>query len=154
MSDRVAEVADRASGLGTENGLELGEGEFDGVEVGGVRRQVQQPRSRRLDALSDTADLVGGQIVEHDRFTGPEGWDEGFLDIAAEACARHWSIEERGGHQAADARPAVTVMVFQWPNGTATRQRSPRGARPERRTIFVLVAVSSRNSTHRAKAAL
>lgn len=101
--DGIPEVADRASGLGTENGLELGEGEFDGVEVGGVRRQVQQPRPRRLDALADTADLVSGQIVEHDRVTGPEGWDEGLFDVVAEACARHRPVEEGGGHQAAGA---------------------------------------------------
>ncbi len=37
LSDRVPKVADRASGFGSEDGLELGEGKFDRVEVGGGR---------------------------------------------------------------------------------------------------------------------
>ncbi len=40
-------------------------------------------------------------------------------------------------------RPAVKVVVFQWPWGTAARHRSPHGARPRSRAIFVEAAVSS-----------
>ena len=40
-------------------------------------------------------------------------------------------------------RPAVKVVVFQWPCGTAARHRSPHGARPRKRAIFVDAAVSS-----------
>jgi hypothetical protein len=40
-------------------------------------------------------------------------------------------------------RAPVKVVVFQWPWGMPARQRSPRGARPRRRAIFVDSTVSS-----------
>jgi hypothetical protein len=40
-------------------------------------------------------------------------------------------------------RPAVKVVVFQWPWGTAARHRSPHRLRPRNRAIFVDAAVSS-----------
>ena len=36
----------------------------------------------------------------------------------------------------------MKVVVFQWPCGTAARQRSPLGARPRRRAILVVAPVS------------
>ena len=39
--------------------------------------------------------------------------------------------------------PPVKVVVFQWPWGMAARHRSPQGARPRSRAIFVDAAVSS-----------
>ena len=44
-------------------------------------------------------------------------------------------------------RPATKVMVFQWPCGTWSINRSPRGQRPRSRTMLVEVAVSSRNTS-------
>src|ERR1035437_6819476 len=40
-------------------------------------------------------------------------------------------------------KPAMNVNVFQWPCGTLATRRSPRGARPEWRTILVVTDVSS-----------
>lgn len=42
--------------------------------------------------------------------------------------------------------PAMNVIVFQCPNGTASRQRSPTGTQPWSRAIFVLTPVSSRKT--------
>jgi len=39
--------------------------------------------------------------------------------------------------------PAISVVVFQCPCGTAMRRRSPRGQRPYLRAIFVLAQLSS-----------
>src|ERR1700730_15297394 len=44
-------------------------------------------------------------------------------------------------------RPAVKVVVFQWPWGTAARHRSPRFERPRRRAILVVAPVSSMNTS-------
>src|SRR5262252_1616770 len=44
-------------------------------------------------------------------------------------------------------RPATKVRVFQCPCGTQPTSRSPRGHRPLSRTIFVLAAVSSMNTS-------
>ena len=43
--------------------------------------------------------------------------------------------------------PATKVIVFQCPCGTDATNRSPRGQRPLSRTMFVLVAVSSINTS-------
>jgi len=44
-------------------------------------------------------------------------------------------------------KPATKVIVFQCPWGTDATSRSPRGQRPLTRTMFVLVAVSSINTS-------
>src|SRR3974377_2099891 len=44
-------------------------------------------------------------------------------------------------------KPATKVIVFQCPCGTAATSRWPRGQRPLSRTMFVLVAVSSINTS-------
>src|ERR1019366_2459480 len=44
-------------------------------------------------------------------------------------------------------RAATKVIVFQWPCGARPIRRSPRAQRPLSRTIFVLAAVSSRNTS-------
>lgn len=54
--------------------------------------------------IADAADLVKGQIVEHDLIAGLQGSDEGLFDIAAEASACHRSVEECGGRPAACAQ--------------------------------------------------
>jgi hypothetical protein len=43
---------------GAQQGLELGEGHFDGIEVGAliISRQVSQARAGGLDCLSDAMD--------------------------------------------------------------------------------------------------
>src|SRR5262245_14989374 len=44
-------------------------------------------------------------------------------------------------------RPAMNVWLSQWPNGTAPGNRSPIGALPRSRVSFVLVEVSSMNTS-------
>ena len=48
------------------------------------------------------------------------------------------------------AIPAIKVMDFQWPWGIAATIRWPRGQRPRRRAILVLIPVSSRNTILRS----
>ena len=44
----------------------------------------------------------------------------------------------------------MNVVVFQWPWGMAATTRSPRGARPKRRAMFVRAQVSSRKTSRSA----
>src|SRR5665647_519678 len=46
---------------------------------------------------------------------------------------------------------AMNVRVFQWPCGTLATSRTPRGERPEWRTILVVTDVSSIKTSRRAR---
>ena len=48
-----------------------------------------------------------------------------------------------GAVSAEERKAATNVVVFQWPCGILPTSRSPRGARPRRRAMFVEVPVSS-----------
>ena len=50
----------------SQQGLELGEDLLDGVEVGGVFRQEDQPRSDGADRLPHRLSLVRTEVVEDD----------------------------------------------------------------------------------------
>ena len=58
----LPEVGDGSRRGGAQQGLELGESHFDGIEVGAVGRQVSQARAGGLDCLCDAMDLMSGQI--------------------------------------------------------------------------------------------
>ena len=56
----------------------------------------------------------------------------------------HRPVEEHRGGQAPERRkPAVNVVVFQWPWGMAARHRSPLRDHPRSRAIFIDAPVSS-----------
>jgi hypothetical protein len=54
VGDGLPEVGDGSRGGGAQQGLELGEGHFDGIEVGTVRRQVSQARAGGIERAADT----------------------------------------------------------------------------------------------------
>ena len=64
IANACPEVFDGALGGLSEQGLELGEGELDGIEVRGVRWQEEKPRAARFDEPADLVPLVAAQIVE------------------------------------------------------------------------------------------
>ena len=81
-------------------GLELGEGHFDGIEIGAVRRQEHEPRATRLEDRFGFLALVAREIVEDDhvaRFErrGELGFDIGFEDVPV-----HRGIDNPGRGQA------------------------------------------------------
>jgi hypothetical protein len=58
MSDRLPrDLAGSGRGV-AQQGLELGEGKLDRVEVGALGRQVEEPRTRCVDGLAHAGDLV------------------------------------------------------------------------------------------------
>lgn len=60
-----------------QQGLELGEGQFDGVRVGRVGRRVDEPGAGRIDRLAHALDLVGGEIVHDDECRRSQAWAPG-----------------------------------------------------------------------------
>ena len=58
--------------------------------------------------------------------------------IGLEGSPMHRPVEEHRGRQAPERRkPAVNVVVFQWPWGMAARHRSPLRDHPRSRAIFI-----------------
>jgi len=47
--------------------LEFGKSQFNGVEIGAVRRQVTDIHSARREQPADVLDFVGGEVVEDER---------------------------------------------------------------------------------------
>ncbi len=64
LADPCPEVVERPFSCLSEERRELGEGELDGVEVRGVRRQEEKVRAACLDEAADVGPLVAAQIVE------------------------------------------------------------------------------------------
>jgi hypothetical protein len=67
VGDGLPEVGYGSRFGGAQRGLELGEGHFDGIEVGAVGRQAAQACAGGIDRLSDAMDLMRGQIVHDDK---------------------------------------------------------------------------------------
>ena len=59
------EFVDGPFGSVAEQFLELGERQFDGIQVWRIRRQVAYFGSDRFDRFANSKDLVAGEIVHH-----------------------------------------------------------------------------------------
>ena len=57
------EAREVTSGGVAQKSFELGEGHFDGIELGAVSRQVLELRAAGGDGLRHAADLVRGEIA-------------------------------------------------------------------------------------------
>ena len=86
-------------------GLELGEGHFDGIEVGTVWGQVSQARAGGLDRLSDAVDFMSGQIVHDDDVARPQLGNERLFDIGEKGLAVHRAVEDHGRSDAVVTQP-------------------------------------------------
>ena len=85
-------------------GLEFGEGLLDRIEIGRVRRQIEQVGVCRHYGLANAGDLVAGQVVHDDDIAGLEAGGEDLLGIGLESGAVHRSVQHHGGAQAAQAQ--------------------------------------------------
>lgn len=104
LSDSAFEPFDRSLGRGAEEGLELGEGEFNGVEVRTVRREVDELRCCAFDRFTDPCHFVSGQIVHHDHVTRAERRRQVLLDIAEEHVSVHRAVDHGGRREAAQSQ--------------------------------------------------
>lgn len=76
--------------------LDLGEGLFDRIEVGGIGRQEPEPCAGRCDDLTDGRRFVAAEIVHDDNVARLEDRHELLLDIGAEALAIDRPVEDAG----------------------------------------------------------
>src|SRR5450631_3936673 len=65
-------------------GLEFGEGQLDGIEIGTVRRQVAHLGPTGGDQLPDARHLMGGEVVEDDDVAGTQFGTENVLEVSGE----------------------------------------------------------------------
>ena len=76
-----------------EQQLELGEDLLDRVQVGGVRRQVQQLGPDGADGAANGGTFVTAQVVHDDNVTRGERWYEELLDPGGEVEAIDRPVE-------------------------------------------------------------
>lgn len=75
-------------------GLEFGEGQLDGIEIGTVRRQVAHLGSTGSDLLADTSHLVGGEIIEDDDVARMQLGTENVLEVSGKNLGIDRALDE------------------------------------------------------------
>ena len=101
---QLPELVDRPGRAIAEEFLEFGEGEFDRVQIGRVRRQVAQLGANGFDRFANSRDLVAGEIVHHDKITRLERGSQMLSHPAQKQRAidrpidGQWSDESFGTH--------------------------------------------------------
>ena len=76
--------------------LDLGEGLFDGIEVGAVGRQEPEPGAGGFDGVADGLGFVTSQVVHDDDVPRLQGSDELLFHVGEEAGAIDRAIEDAG----------------------------------------------------------
>lgn len=127
--DAVPELGDASRGGFSEEGLELGEGQFDRIEVGRIRRQVEEGRAGRFDEFADPRHLVSREVVHDDDITRGQDGDEHLVDVDEERITIHRSIEEERGGQPGAAETRCESGRLPMPPGNGSNQAlSPRAS--------------------------
>ena len=121
LAEERPERLGAATARGANEGLELREAEFDGIEVRAVGWQVPEGGPGGLDGALDAGDLVGPEIVGHDDVAGLQGRPQDLFDVGAEALASDRAVEDprcgqprdpqRGEKRAGLPAPAGGVVV-------------------------------------------
>jgi hypothetical protein len=86
-----------------EDGFQLGEAEFDGIEIWAVRGQIHEGRAGARNRAADAGDFVDVEVVRDDEVPGVERGDENLFDVGQEAGAVNGAIEDARRGQAGDA---------------------------------------------------
>lgn len=100
FSEEGPESFDGSRGLAADQPFEFREDQFDGVQVGTVRRQVDQGGSDGRDCLTDASDLVCGEVVHHHEIAGSQSWCELLLDVGQEQFTVHRTVDHQRRGQA------------------------------------------------------
>lgn len=90
---------------GAKLGLEFGEDEFDGIEVGRVRRQEAKGGAASGDGFSDLGAFVARQVVHDDEVAGPQFRDQELADVVGEDLAVHRPVDDERSDQAGGRQP-------------------------------------------------
>ena len=103
--DALPELRDGPLGGFAQKGLELRERQLDGIEIGRVRRQIDQVGASALDEFAHARDLVSRQVVHDDGVAVGQGGKQHLLDVDKEGLTVHRPVEQEGGDQSAAAKP-------------------------------------------------
>jgi len=77
-------------------GLEFGKCQFNGIEVGAVRRQVADANPSSREQPTDVLDFMGGEVVEDERVTLAQLWTEHLLQINRENLGIDRAFDQKG----------------------------------------------------------
>ena len=81
LADAVPEGVAGPFGVFAEPGFQLREEQFDGVEIGAVRRQVCQGATGGLDGFADAGAGVAAEVVHHHDVAGRQRRGELLWDV-------------------------------------------------------------------------
>ena len=76
--------------------LEFGKCQFNGIEVGAVRRQVADANPSSREQPTDVLDFMGGEVVEDERVTLAQLWTEHLLQINRENLGIDRAFDQKG----------------------------------------------------------
>lgn len=107
----AANVINRAFLGGTHPVLDLGEGLFDRIEVGGVWRQIPEPGAGRFDQAAQGNRLAPAKILHDDDVARLKLRDENLLNIGAEAFAVDWAVEQARGSETVSTPPTRLTIT-------------------------------------------
>jgi len=80
----------------TQMGFEFGESQFNGIEIGAVRRQVAEANPPGRKQQADIMDFVGGEIVEDERIAPAQLRTEHPLQINREHLGIDGTFDQKG----------------------------------------------------------
>ena len=95
-ADSFPEVVVGAGGGLAQKGFQLGEGHFDGVEVGTIGRQGQEPAADILQDLRRLWAFVDREVVKNDHVARLQGGGELGLDVEVEQVAVDRAVDHPG----------------------------------------------------------
>src|SRR3982751_1268694 len=99
------ERLERARRRAAQERFDLGERHLDGVQIGRVLREEQEPGAPRLERLCGAGALVDREIVRDHDIAGPKGRGELGLDIGVERRTIHSAVHHpRGAEPVAPER--------------------------------------------------
>ena len=80
--------------------LEFGERQFNGIEIGAVRRQVAKANPSSRKQPSDIMDFVGREVVEDECVARAQLWPEHLFQINREHLGIDGTFNQKGGFDA------------------------------------------------------
>ena len=93
------QIVEGASRRLAQVSFEFGERQFNGIEIGAVRRQVADANAPRREQLEDVLDFVGGEVVENDRVTRAQLRTEPLRKLDCEDIGLDGAFDPKGsGH--------------------------------------------------------
>lgn len=81
-------------------GLEFGKSQFNGIEIGAIRRQVTEANPASREQPGDVLDFVRGEVIEDERVARVKLRTEHLLKISREDLSIHGSFHQKGGGDA------------------------------------------------------